>query len=40
LKHEISFRDVYARIHKNKDGEYVSHRLKYDVWTHQQSSIK
>ncbi|KAJ1423988.1 putative transposase, Ptta/En/Spm, plant [Sesbania bispinosa] len=24
LKHSVSFRDVYDRVHKKKDGEYVS----------------
>jgi len=24
LKHEVSYRDVYDRIHKDKDGEYIS----------------
>lgn len=28
LKHEVSYRDVYDRIHKNKDGEYISRRSK------------
>ncbi|XP_058746515.1 uncharacterized protein LOC131619438 [Vicia villosa] len=31
LKHTVSFRDVYARVHKKKDGEYVSQRSKLFV---------
>ncbi|KAL5080744.1 hypothetical protein RYX36_009165, partial [Vicia faba] len=26
LKHKVSFRDVYTRVHKKKYGEYVSQR--------------
>ncbi|CAI8593872.1 unnamed protein product [Vicia faba] len=33
LKHKVSFRDVYTRVHKKKKkyGEYVSQRLSRDV---------
>ncbi|WJX85980.1 hypothetical protein P8452_68351 [Trifolium repens] len=28
LKHEVSYRDVYDRVHKKKDGEYISQRSR------------
>jgi len=28
MKQEVSYRDVYAHVHKRKDGGYISRRSK------------